>query len=194
MTMQQRVLLVNENPERARLLKQSLQTFGHSVVAEAMTGSDLVASADRYDPDVLLIESDSLGGSLLSKLQELSRHRPMPVVLFTAQADHEAIHAAVRAGVSGYVVDGFQTKRIGTIVEVAIARFRETQRLRQELHETRTSLSERKAVERAKGILMKQRGCDEPEAYHALRKMAMDKNLRIGQAAENVIAVAELLN
>jgi response regulator NasT len=53
---------------------------------------------------------------------------------------------------------------------------------------------ERKAVERAKGILMKQRGCDEPQAYHALRKMAMDKNLRIGEVAENVIAFAELLN
>jgi response regulator NasT len=77
---------------------------------------------------------------------------------------------------------------------VAIARFSETERLRRELESTRANLLERKAVERAKGILMKQRGFDEPQAYHALRKMAMDKNLRIGEVAENVIAVAELLN
>ena len=60
--------------------------------------------------------------------------------------------------------------------------------------DTRANLAERKAVERAKGILMKQRGFDEPQAYHALRKMAMDKNLRIGQVAEHVIAVTELLS
>jgi len=77
---------------------------------------------------------------------------------------------------------------------VAVVRFGETERLRQELQDTRAILAERKAVERAKGILMKQRGFDEPQAYHALRKMAMDKNLKIGQVAENVIAVAELLN
>ena len=75
-----------------------------------------------------------------------------------------------------------------------MARFHETERLRRELQDIKASLAERKAVERAKGILMKQRGFDEPQAYHALRKMAMDKNLRIGQVAENVIAVAELLN
>ena len=77
---------------------------------------------------------------------------------------------------------------------MAVVRFGETERLRQELQDTRAILAERKAVERAKGILMKQRGFDEPQAYHALRKMAMDKNLKIGQVAENVIAVAELLN
>ena len=84
--------------------------------------------------------------------------------------------------------------RLGAILDIAVARFNETKRLRQELEDTRASLVERKSVERAKGILMKQRGFDEPQAYHALRKMAMDKNLRLGQVAENVIAVAELLN
>jgi response regulator NasT len=104
------------------------------------------------------------------------------------------IHRAVRAGVSAYVVDGLTANRVGSVLDVAVARFSETERLRRELADTRANLVERKAVERAKGILMKQRGFDEPQAYHALRKMAMDRNLRIGEVAENVIAVADLLN
>jgi len=141
-----------------------------------------------------VIASESPGATLLSRLRELALHKPLPMVLFTAENKREIIQQSVRAGVSAYVVDGLQPHRLGTILEVAVARFQETDRLRRELHDAKANLVERKAVERAKGILMKQRGFDEPQAYHALRKMAMDKNLRIGQVAENVIAVAELLN
>jgi response regulator NasT len=116
------------------------------------------------------------------------------VVLFTRENSTEVIHRALRAGVSAYVVDGFQPTRVASILQVALVRFGETERLRRELAESRANLVERKAVERAKGILMKQRGFDEPQAYHALRKMAMDRNLRIGEVAANVIAVSELLN
>ena len=143
---------------------------------------------------MLVIDSDSPGDALLSRLRELALHNPLPVVLFTEEDNREVISKAVRAGVSAYIVDGLDQHRLGTILDVAVARFQETERLRRELQDTKANLAERKAVERAKGILMKQRGFDEPEAYHALRKMAMDKNLRIGQVAENVIAVAELLN
>ncbi len=100
----------------------------------------------------------------------------------------------MQAGVTSYIVDGLEPRRIASILDVAVARFQETERLKAELQKTRANLAERKAVERAKGILMKQKGLDEPQAYHALRKMAMDKNLRIGQAAESIIAVAEILN
>jgi response regulator NasT len=173
---------------------QSLLACGHEVVAKTMIDADLLAGVEASDPDLLVIDSDTPGDELLSRLRELSLHCPLPVVLFAREAGRDLIHEAVRAGVSACVVDGLDPKRIGSIVDVAIARFSETERLRHELQSTRANLVERKAVERAKGILMKQRGCDEPQAYHALRKMAMDKNLRIGEVAENVIAFAELLN
>ena len=76
---------------------------------------------------------------------------------------------------------------------MAIARFREYHALRQELQDTKAKLSERKLIERAKGILMEKRDMAEDEAYKALRKMAMDRNIRLVQAAENIIAVADLL-
>jgi response regulator NasT len=192
--MQLKALLIKDDLERSELLKQSLPQLGHDVVAEATLADDLLKRVESTQADLLVIASESPGATLLSRLRELALRKPLPMVLFTAENKREVIQQSVRAGVSAYVVDGLQPHRLGTILEVAVARFQETDRLRRELHDAKANLVERKAVERAKGILMKQRGFDEPQAYHALRKMAMDKNLRIGQVAENVIAVAELLN
>ena len=192
--MQLKTLLVKDDPERSELLKQSLLKSGYSVVDEATLSDNLLKRIEAAQPELLLIDSDSPGDHLLSQIREMAIHNPLPVVLFTEEDSREMISKAVRAGVNAYIVDGLDQDRIGAILDVAVARFHETERLRKELEETRTDLAERKTIERAKGILMKQRGFDEPGAYHALRKMAMDKNLRIGQVAENVIAVSELLN
>jgi response regulator NasT len=192
--MQLKALLIKDDLERSELLKQSLPELGHDVVAEATLADDLLKRVESTQADLLVIASESPGATLLSRLRELALHKPLPMVLFTAENKREIIQQSVRAGVSAYVVDGLQPHRLGAILDVAVARFQEIDRLRRELHDAKANLVERKAVERAKGILMKQRGFDEPQAYHALRKMAMDKNLRIGQVAENVIAVAELLN
>jgi len=192
--MRLKALLIKDVLERSELLKQSLLECGHDVVGEATITDDLIKRVEATQPDLLVIDSDSPGKVLLSRLRDLASYKPLPVVLFTEEDNREVIHLAVRAGVSAYIVDGLEQHRLGTILDVAVARFQETDRLRRELHDTRANLLERKTVERAKGILMKQRGFDEPQAYHALRKMAMDKNLRIGQVAENVVAVAELLN
>jgi response regulator NasT len=167
---------------------------GHAVAGEASMAEDLLAGIEATKPDLVVIDSGSPGDGLLARLRELTTCRPLPVVLFTEEDSRTVIEEAVRAGVNAYIVDGLTHQRLAIILEVAMARFRENQRLRQELERAKNSLAERKVVERAKGILMKQRGFDEPQAYHALRKMAMDRNLRIGEVAENVVAVAELLN
>ena len=84
-------------------------------------------------------------------------------------------------------------ERVRPILDVAMARFEEFQALRQELDKAKLSLAERKQIERAKGIVMKSRGVDEDEAYGLLRKLAMDRNQRVAQVAENVISMAEFL-
>lgn len=189
-----KVLLVNGDRESSAVLRQTLQDNGHEVVAQCSAPGDLAATALRGQQDILVISSNYPEEAIFTQLRELAHNAPQPVVLFTAGDSRHMASKAIESGVSAFVVDGVQTQRVGTVIEVAVARFQETQRLRRELNETRESLLERKKVERAKGIIMKQRGYDEPQAYHALRKMAMDKNLRIGQVADNVIAVAELLN
>jgi len=115
-------------------------------------------------------------------------------VMFAEEGDDTgSIERAMRAGVSAYIVDGLNPARVKTIVDVAVARFREFQALRRELEETRSQLADRKQIDRAKGLLMKQRGLDEQQAYHAMRKMAMDRGQRLAEVAANIIAVFELL-
>ena len=98
----------------------------------------------------------------------------------------------MRAGVSAYIVDGLSGARVKSIVDVAVARFEEYQRVLGELAEANLKLSERTLVDRAKGILMKNRGLNEEEAYHALRKLAMSSKKRMGDVAQSVIDTADL--
>ena len=105
----------------------------------------------------------------------------------------DTIRRAVQAGVSAYVVDGLQAQRVRPILEAAIARFEQHRGLQAELDRTRSALEDRKKIERAKGIVMMQRGIGEPAAYGLMRKAAMDQNRRLVEIADSIIAAAELL-
>jgi response regulator NasT len=113
--------------------------------------------------------------------------------MFVDRSDSESIRAAVQAGVSAFVVDGLSPERVRPILEVAIARFKEFQALRRELETARSTLEDRKVIERAKGILMKSRGLTEDEAFRLLRKIAMDRKLRLIAVAREIVGVAEIL-
>jgi response regulator NasT len=188
-----RVMVVDESRDRAELLTHALAGSGHEIISYASSTFNLHQQVEALQPDVIVIDTESPDRDTLEHLCLVSRNQPRPIVMFTHDDDSGKIREAVRAGVNAYVVDGLSTERISPIIDVAIARFQEYQALRQELQEANTKLAERKDIDRAKGILMKSRKLSEDEAYRALRKLAMDKNLRIGEVAQQVISVAELL-
>lgn len=188
-----KIMLVDEQPERFELLDEALRAQGHEVVARVAVGTDLVAAFERARPDVIIVDLDSPGRDTLESMRTISRRTPRPIVMFTSDGDSATIERAVKAGVSAYVVDGLRPERVRPVLDVAMHRFREHQRLRNELEHTRMQLTERKLVERAKGLLMKKRGLDEDSAYQALRRMAMERNLKLAELARSVIAAAELL-
>jgi response regulator NasT len=97
------------------------------------------------------------------------------------------------AGVSAYVVAGLQAERIKPVLDVAMARFNQEQKLRAELSDTKHKLAERKLLERAKGLLMKRHGLSEDEAYQKLRHLAMNKNLKLSEVAQRILDVEDLL-
>ncbi len=113
--------------------------------------------------------------------------------MFADDAAPETLREVMRAGVAAYIVDGLDPARVKSIVDVACARFEEYQRLRSELAATQLKLSERKLVERAKGVLMKSRALDEDAAYEALRKLAMDRGKPLADIARHIIDAADLL-
>ena len=188
-----KVLLVDDSPERIAILRAALEKARYSVAAVLESSLELLRAVEDHQPDVIIIDTESPSRDVLEHVVMVSRDQPRPIVMFSSDGASESIRDAVRAGVSAYVVDGLEASRVQGIVEVAVARFDEYQKLVTELAEANLKLSERKLVDRAKGILMKSRGFSEDEAYHALRKLAMTRKKRMGDAARMVIDMEQLI-
>lgn len=188
-----RVVVMDDDPDRARLVRDALEAGGVEVVAVLGSGLDLLSRIEALAPDLLIADIDNPDRDMLEGLRRVGQERNRPVVMFAQDGRAETIRAAVEAGVAAYVVGGVQPDRVRPVIEVAIAQFAQFQELRAELNKAKTSLAERKLVEKAKGILMKSRGCGEDEAYTAMRKMAMDQKLRLVDVANKIIAAADLL-
>lgn len=187
------ILVIDESQRRAVDICTGLIQAGHQVAAVLPSAVDLNARIEEIKPDIILIETESPSRDTLEHIAVMNRAMPRPVVMFAQDGDSGTIRAAVKAGVAAYVVDGFDIARLKPIVEVAIARFEEHQALKRELAEASRKLSERKLIEKAKGILMKTRGLDEEAAYATLRRLAMEKSRPIAEIAANVVEMAKLL-
>ncbi len=188
-----RVLLVDRDPERAELLEQALAAAGHRVIGRIGDDDALAAEVAKYQPDVIVIDMEAPGRDTLEQMREISRDQPKPIILFSDERDPAYIRQAVQAGVSAYVVDGLSRDRVMPIVEVAVARFREFQNLRQELESTKTQLADRKIIDKAKGLLMQKKNMSEDQAYQFLRKTAMSRNLKLIEVARVLISLEESL-
>lgn len=189
-----KVLLVDDTSHRASALKDALGAMEGVVVACTLESAlELPQRVAEHHPDIVLIDTESPSRDVLEQLAAVSAVAPRPVVLFTDDAQDDVIRAALGAGVSAYVVDGISAQRLDPIMRVAMERFEATQRLRSELDDARARLAERKVIERAKGIVMQQKGCSEEEAFASLRSLAMQRGIRLGEAAQQVLDVAALL-
>lgn len=183
-----RILLIDNDPDRAALVRRALQQEGHEVISQRPDATGLTAAVTRDEPDMVIIDMDLPDRDTLENMSTLNTHAPRPIVFFANEpGDRATIQAAVRAGVSAYVVDGLQPARVRAIIDTAVARFEAFQSLRAELDQTRTALEERKLIERAKGLIMKREGCDEDAAYALLRSSAMDHSERLVVMAQRVI-------
>ena len=183
-------VLVDDTPDLAVAVAKALAGVGCGVVATLEPGAGLLAAAVRHKPDVILVDVKRPGDVVFDQLQAIQREAPCPVVMFAEDENGETITRAVEAGISAYVVYGWQTRRIRPVLEVAIARFRQYRALAQELENTRAQLQERKLIDRAKGLLMEQRRLTEDEAYRHLRKQAMNQNKRLVEVARFLLGTA----
>lgn len=187
------VLLIDKNSSRISLLNRALLEFGYEVVEKLADTNELLSRIDKIKPDIVVIGIDSPDKITLQNLASLHREKPHPVVVFAEQQTPKIIEQAVKAGVSAFIVDDIQPHRITSIISVAIARFKEQQIIRNELEQTKKKLADRKVVDKAKGILMAEKGYNEDQAYQCLRKMAMNKGLSLALVAENIIDVYSLM-
>lgn len=188
-----RVMILDDDVERSRNLRGALSLAGYRVVGEVRESIDLEEAVRGLKPDMIIVAADSPDRDTLEHIGLTVRNAPRPVIMFTQDDDSDTIRAAVRSGVSAYIVDGLASERIGPILQVACAQFDSHQALAEKLADTERELAERKAVDKAKGLLMSRRGLSEDEAYKELRKVAMQTGKKIGEVAETLVASAHLL-
>lgn len=181
----------HDQAARARALRIGLLEAGYNIVAALPPDADLEEQIAYLQPDVIIVDAQS--DAALKKVVAATADERRPIVCFTEDQDKEKMHAAIEAGVSAYVVAGLSADRVKAVLDVAIARFAVDQKLRNELSETKLRLAERKTIERAKGLLMERHHCSEDDAYRKLRRLAMDKNIKLSEVAQRMIDVAHLL-
>jgi response regulator NasT len=189
-----RVMLVDDTQKDVSLLKEALDAAGYEVVAEEWSPATLLERVGAVRPDVIIIDTDSPSRDVLEQVVIVSRDDPRPIVMFTDDANSDTIQAAIKAGVTAYIVAGMQPERLKPILEVAQARFEADRALREELKTAQGRLAERKIIEKAKGIVMQQKQISEDDAYRLMRKLAMDRNLTLLELAQQLLNVTQLLS
>lgn len=186
------ILVIDGDPDRAAVVERGLVEAGWVRVSVIGPSVNLLARIQALAPDVVIIDLENPDRDTLEQMFQVSRAVQRPICMFVDHSDDQMIHAAIEAGVSAYVVDGLKQARIKPIVETAISRFNAFDRLRRERDEAQAKLADRKLVERAKGLLMKNRGLTEEDAYALMRKTAMKQNRKLSDIAQSVITAFEM--
>jgi response regulator NasT len=182
-----------EQAERSRALRIGLLEAGYNIIAVLPTDTFLAERLAQLQPDMIIVDAESEARDALEHVVVASRDARRPIVMFTNDEDTTHVKDAVAAGVSAYIVAGLAPERIRPILEVAMARFQHEQELRRELADARSELNDRKLIDRAKGLLMQRQGLSEADAYGKMRKTAMDRGLKLGEVAQRILDVADLL-
>lgn len=188
-----RILVVEQDQERARQIIDALIEAGWSDARAIGNTSRLEREVKAHAPDIVLIDLANPDRDTLEQIGAATHSRERPVALFVDRTDDGLTQAALAAGVSAYVVDGLQMNRIKSVLETAIARFQIMRQMQSELDAAKRALEDRKAIDRAKGILMRQRGMSEDAAYQLLRKTAMDQGRKVIDVAQALVTAADLL-
>lgn len=193
-----RILIIDENAVRAAILEEGLrgasatESGGALEVHYIRDMANLLPRISAVDPDVILIDLQNPSRDTLEQMFQVSRLARRPIAMFVDKSDRAAAQAAVDAGVSAYIVDGLRKERVKPILDVTISRFQAFDRLQTELSQAKSQLKDRKIIDQAKAILMKQRNLPEDEAYVLLRRTAMSQNRKIADLARSLIAAAAL--
>ena len=186
-------ILIAEDETIIRLdLRELLERGGFEVVAEARDGEEAVALALSEAPDLALLDVKMPKLDGIDAARRILDERPIPIVMVTAYGEQELVARAVEAGVFGYLVKPFRETDLLPAIETARARHEELTVVRAEADSLAAALSARKAIERAKGLLMEREGLSERDAFARLRKASQISGRKLEVVAEALIATLDL--
>jgi len=188
-----RIAIIDESASRAAVIHEGLAELEDCEIFVVTERRGLVARIGEIGPDIVLMDLGNPSRDVLEEYFAVSRALARPIAMFVDESDDESAAASIDAGVSSYVVDGLAAHRIRPILDLAVRRFNAFARLQSDLAEAKGKLAERETVDRAKRILMDNRGITEPQAYADLRKAAMDQGKRIADIAAAVVTAHQIM-
>ncbi len=185
-------ILIAEDETIIRLdVRTLLEKAGHQVVAEARDGQEAVALAEEHDPELIVMDVRMPHMDGIEAARQITDRKPVPIVMLTAYAEQDLVTRASEAGAFAYLVKPFREVDLLPALDTARARFEELSALRNEAADLAEALASRKAVERAKGILMQKDGIDEAEAFRRIRAASQKTGRTMRVVAEALIATFE---
>ncbi len=188
-----RIALVVENAEDAELLQSATHKHGHEIVELVTSIPELQLALKTIEADILVFALEHVSHRQLRQIERIYLGQPCPIVMFTRQGDAPTINAALKAGISAYIVDGLWPERVKPIMDVAIIRFNETQLLLNQLEQTHTTAAERRLIGQAAAILMQKARISRNGAQQALRRLALTRNKRTVDVAQDFIVMEQSL-
>jgi len=182
-------ILIAEDETIIRLdLRELLEGAGFEVCAEARDGEEAVTLAREASPDLAIMDVKMPQLDGIEAARRILDERPIPIVMLTAYGQDELVSRAVEAGVFGYLVKPFREQDLLPAIQTARARHDELMAVRDEAESLAEALSARKAIERAKGLLMAREGLSEEEAFARLRKASQLSGRPLKVVADALIA------
>lgn len=186
-----RIAVADDEPDMQDYFRTMLPQLGHSVVAVAGTGRELVEQCRTARPDLVITDIKMPDMDGIDAARQLYRDGPVPVILVSAFHDPETIRRAEAEYILAYLIKPIKQADLVPAIAVATRQFEQFQALRKEASDLKQALEDRKAVEKAKGILMKKSGLGEAEAFKRLQKLASDKNLKLAAVARMILTAEE---
>ena len=188
-----RIAVADDEPRLRDWFRRILPLLGHELVAAVETGRELVEQCRATKPDLIITDIKMPDMDGIDAAAEIYKEQAIPVILVSAYHDANLLERAEADHIMAYLVKPIKQAHLEPAIGLAMRRFEQFQELRKQAADLQQALDARKVIERAKGLRMKQARLDEDEAFRRMQKMARDKNLKLVDAANMILAVSDTL-
>ena len=188
-----RIIVADDESDMREFLEEALARLGHTVSAACTSGRELLETARRLEPDCVITDVKMPDMDGLEAAREIYRERPLPIIIVSAHCDPAFLQRAEESHVFAYLVKPIRESNLAPTLHIALSRFAEFRALENEAQSLRQALDDRKLIERAKGLLMKQGGLNEEDAFRKLQRLASKNNLKLVELARTLLDAAGML-
>lgn len=181
------ILISNNEPSVRTSLRKSLKALGFEEITECADGEAAVRLTMERIPDIVILDVGTPKKDGVTAAAEIRQKLKIPVMLMAAAADGDIMARAKRTGVASFLMKPLREQDLWPAIELAFAHNDEVEQLKEQVEDLKETLESRKTIEKAKGVLMKNQGLTEPEAFRKMQKLAMDKRKSLRQIAEAIL-------